>query len=86
MPYTVADLRRALAQYPDDTPVILSSDEEGNSFSPLADATRGMYLLNSSFAGEHYPTEEDRLAEENPDEFDPAPESAVFSVFLWPTN
>jgi hypothetical protein len=45
-----------------------------------------MYHMSDTFTGEHYPTEEDRLTEEDPDEFDPAPEGAVFAVFLWPTN
>ncbi|MET0416648.1 MAG: hypothetical protein ABW022_11575 [Actinoplanes sp.] len=32
---TVGKLREALADYPDDTPLVVQSDSEGNNFHPL---------------------------------------------------
>lgn len=32
---TVGKLREALAAYPDDTPLVVQSDAEGNNFHPL---------------------------------------------------
>lgn len=37
IPMTVATLRHELADLPDDLPIIMSSDEEGNSFNKLYD-------------------------------------------------
>lgn len=34
-PMTVGSLRAALTKFPDDLPVLVSSDEEGNSFEHL---------------------------------------------------
>jgi hypothetical protein len=34
---TVGELRAALADYPDDLPVMLSRDEEGNGFESLSE-------------------------------------------------
>lgn len=39
----VALLRAALASLPDDMPVILASDEEGNGFHKLSDAEESAY-------------------------------------------
>lgn len=86
MTMTVADLRAQLAQFPDDVIVVLAKDGEGNGFSPLCEAIPAMYLAESTWSGEHYPTEEQRLAEDDPDDYDPAPDDAVPAVFLWPTN
>lgn len=86
---TLAELRTQLAQYtdlPGDTVVVLAEDAEGNGFSPLADASPAMYFGLSSFNGEHYMTEEQRQAMDDPDEYGQAPEGSVRAVFLWPTN
>lgn len=86
---TLAEPRRQLAELnhlPDSTLVVLAKDEEGNSFSPLHEAIPGMYLAETTWSGEHYPTEEQRLAEDDPDEYSPAPDDAVHAVFLWPVN
>jgi hypothetical protein len=80
------DRLRTLEHLPGSTLVVLAEDTEGNGFSPLHEAVPGMYLAETSFSGEHYPTEEQRLAEDDPDEYAPAPDEAVPAVFLWPTN
>lgn len=71
---------------PDDTPVILAKDAEGNGFSPAVEAVTGMYLADTTWSGEHYLTDEQRLAETDPDDWFAAPEDSVRAVFLWPTN
>lgn len=40
---TVGQLREALASYPDDTPMVVQSDAEGNAFHPLAGAAWGWW-------------------------------------------
>lgn len=85
---TLAELRAQLdaLNLPDDTPVILAKDAEGNGFSPAIEADPGMYLADTTWSGERYLTEEQRLAETDPDDWSPAPDDAVRAVFLWPTN
>lgn len=85
----LSDLRRRLAELdhlPDETIVVLAKDGEGNRFSPLSEVEQSMYLADSTHSGEHYPTEADRLAMDDPDEYDEAPDEAVPAVFLWPIN
>jgi hypothetical protein len=69
---------------PDDTPVILARDAEGNGYSPVAGADELLYDAESTYSGSMYATPEMRAAE--PDEWSEAPDSAVRAVFLWPTN
>lgn len=85
---TLAELRAQLdaLNLPDDTIVVLAKDAEGNGFSPAVEAATGMYLADTTWSGEHYMTEEQRLAETDPDEWSEAPDDAVRAVFLWPTN
>ena len=85
---TLAELRAQLdaLNLPDDTPVILAKDGEGNGHSPLSEAEHAMYLADTTWSGERYITEQQRLAEEDPDEWSEAPDDAVHAVFLWPTN
>ena len=85
---TLAELRAQLdaLNLPDDTPVILAKDGEGNGHSPLSEAEHAMYLADTTWSGERYLTEADRQAEEDPDDYSEAPDDAVHAVFLWPTN
>lgn len=69
-----------------DTPVILSRDAEGNRFSPAADCEQAMYAAETTWSGERYMSEEQRLAQDDPDEYFRAPDNAVTAVFLWPVN
>jgi hypothetical protein len=88
---TVGALRELLADLPDDMPVILAKDPEGNGFSPLSSFSQAMYEPESTWAGQTYLTPED-LAERmaSPDsewsEEDGAPEGAVRVVELGPVN
>ncbi|MFI6938847.1 hypothetical protein ACIBI4_06215 [Streptomyces sp. NPDC050418] len=86
---TLDDLRAVLAGLegvPGDTPVILSKDAEGNRFSPLVEVEHAMYLADSTYSGERYISEAERLAKPDPEEYAEAPEDAVPAIFLWPVN
>ena len=85
---TLAELRAQLdaLNLPDDTPVILAKDAEGNGFSPAVEADHAMYLADTTWFGERFMSEAQRLAQENPDDWTQAPDGAVSAVFLWPTN
>lgn len=89
MSLTLADLRQQLATFDhlsDETPVVLAKDGEGNGYSPLAELSPGMYLAETTWSGEHYPTAEQLRDDPNAEEEDGAPEEAVPAVFLWPVN
>lgn len=45
-----------------------------------------MYWAETTWSGEHYLSEEQRLAKDEPDDWSPAPDDAVPAVFLWPVN
>ena len=83
---TLAQLRAQLAalNLPDDTPVILARDAEGNGYSPVSQVDDALYDAESTYSGQLYVTAEIRAAE--PDEWSEAPDSAVPAIFLWPTN
>jgi hypothetical protein len=59
---TVGRLKEELAKFPDDTPVILSKDAEGNGHSPLVGAWPAHYEATSTWSGE---------IKDNEDDFDP---------------
>lgn len=93
---TVGELRKFLKQFPQDIPVILSRDPEGNGYSMLADG--GLSLYDSEerpyYIEQIYLTHEELDAEIAKDkannkqwgysEEDRAPEGAVPAVVLWP--
>lgn len=74
---TVTQLRELLADLPDDMPVILSKDEEGNGFSPLAEADpHKHYYAESAWSGEI----------RHPDDIEAGDKPDHIVVVLWPTN
>lgn len=83
---TLAELRAQLdaLNLPDDTPVILARDAEGNGYSPANSVDELLYDAESPYSGSMYATPGMRTAE--PGEWDEAPDTAVPAVFLWPTN
>lgn len=58
----------------DDTPIVLASDEEGNSFSPWEGYSFGLYDAETEAYGQFY---DDKDQEE-------ASDDAVVAVCLWP--
>lgn len=84
---TVGDLVDWLLVQPRDRRVVLAKDTEGNGFSPLATVSVGMYVAESTYAGEVYPTDDDIDAEDSGyDEEDRAPSDAEPVVVLCPVN
>lgn len=86
---TLTELRTALAELdhlPGDTLVVLATDSEGNGYSPLEEVDLSLYRAQTEYSGDHYLTEAERQAQEDPDDYDKAPDEAVPAVFLWPTN
>jgi len=79
---TVGALKAALADIPDDTPVILEKDAEGNGYSPLSGVyTDQVYEPDSNWSGRTYDIEPD------PDDSDAYwPIDGVRVVVLGPVN
>jgi hypothetical protein len=76
----VKELLEILNDVDPEAEVIMSSDGEGNSFSPCADhSAQYRYEADSTWRGE--------LVSEDPDEFDEERwDAAIPCVVLWPTN
>lgn len=73
-PKTVGSLRAALADLPDDLPIILATDEEGNGFEHL------YYIETSKYV--KYDREINTVHSDDLDDYDP--EDLVDAVVLWP--
>lgn len=61
---TVKQLRELLEQFDDDLIVVMSTDGEGNSFSPLAGTLEGHYISENTWDGDFVDLED---AEEDED-------------------
>jgi len=75
----VKDLIDLLSTLDQEAEVVLSSDAEGNSYSPLASHCPGRYIVSTGWAGDFYAdgdwgTDDDGLP------------CGVPAVVLWPTN
>ena len=75
---------------PDDTLIVLSSDAEGNTHSPLDSGGSQLYAAETTWSGYVYPTrtELDALIAEGSgwSEDDRAPDDAVPAFVLVPVN
>lgn len=82
---TAGQLRALLEGVPDDTPVILSKDAEGNGYSPLSSVNTDegtVYVPETAWSGEVY-TQDGR----DDDTYDSYyPEDGVRVVELGPVN
>jgi len=76
----VEDLIETLERLDPELEVVLSSDSEGNSFSPCSEYGIGFYVADSAYYGSFY-NDQEELDEENKSTSD-----AVQAVVLWPTN
>jgi len=80
---TKRELIEALAGVPDDTLVVLSSDAEGNSHSPLSGVYDSHYVADTSWSGRLVELDD----EEDCDEFSEEElETAVPCILLSPVN
>jgi hypothetical protein len=85
---TLDELREqiaALAHLPGDTLVLVSSDAEGNQYSPLAEIDSDVMYVRDSFDWDTYPSNEtvDAYPERYSDE-DRPPEGAAPAIVLYP--
>jgi hypothetical protein len=83
---TVKKLREFLKNFDDDTILVLSSDGEGNSYSPIPEKdffSVGTYLAENTWRGEFY--DENSEDEDDEEEYDEEDEG-VRCIVLWPTN
>lgn len=83
---TVGDLLDYLATQPRDRKVVLSKDAEGNGYSPISDVDEAMYAAENTWSGDVYMTPEQLAEQENPDDWNQAPEDAERVVLLCPIN
>lgn len=87
---TAGGLSDYLAAQPRDRKVVLRKDAEGNGHSPLAEAWEAMYVADSTWSGETYPTPEDVaewLATGQADEGDfTVPDDGERVIVLGPVN
>lgn len=89
---TVGELREFLEQFPQDIPVIMSSDGEGNSYSMMAGGGISLYDPEDKpyYIEQIYLTHEELDEEIAKDkawgytEEDRAPEGAVPALVIWP--
>jgi hypothetical protein len=83
----VKDLIKQLSVLDDDLDVIMSSDSEGNMYSPLIDVVPGIFYvpISNSYGELYYHSElDDNLIKEGYTEDDVAPSDAIQSVVLYP--
>jgi len=69
----VGELKKAIELLPDDHPVLVSSDAEGNRIRLLAEAERGLYVMEGPLDAEVVHLDD---ADEYPD--------AGVALVLWP--
>lgn len=84
---TVGELVDWLLTQPRDWRIVMSKDAEGNGHSPIATAMHAMYVPDTTYSGEIYPTN-NQVDEEDSgyDEEDRAPDDAEPVVLLIPTS
>jgi hypothetical protein len=78
--FTVGQLIEQLKEYKEDHIVIMSSDAEGNQYSPFSAIEHGLYEENLPYSGERVDSVDGEIC---PDEEQPDGEHAVF---LYPLN
>lgn len=71
---TVKELKAKLAEFPDATPIVLSTDAEGNAHSPLNSVSDEWYEPENRWSGFLVVDEDDTSSR------------AYRAVVLWPTN
>ena len=77
---TVGELKLMLDEYDDNRIVVIATDGEGNSFSPLDNVGWGVYFADSTWVGDFVDADDLEADEDiNTDESEPA-------IVLWPAN
>ena len=71
---TVGELKKLLSRFDQNALVVLSSDSEGNAFSPFQDASEGVYAADTTYSGQFTSHPEDEI------------EDGVKALCLWSVN
>lgn len=79
----VGKLKEILNELDDSVLIVMSSDAEGNSYSPLAGWWEGIYVPDSTWSGSVYDPDDEEYGEYGEPE---EAEDAEPCVVLWPTN
>lgn len=80
----IKELIEVLSGLDPETMVVLSSDSEGNQFSPLSDhSPHSQYFTEGSFSGEVYDEQELADWDESEEDMD-KPTGGVPCIVLWP--
>jgi len=84
---TVAELIAKLSEIENHRIVILSSDGEGNNYSPLAEIYEVEYVPDSTYSGYIYDDSEDEACEDEDECEDYRSALDIFdALVLYPTN
>lgn len=81
----VKDLIALLQQQDPEAIAVLSSDGEGNNYSPVSAVSDGFYKGENTWSGSFY-DERDQEEEEDEDEEDKCCAGGVAAVGIWPVN
>ena len=79
---TVGELKKQLEKVDDNFIIVMSGDEEGNNFSPLADFSDCQYTPDSTWSG----TIKTPGSTADPSEDWDSEYNKVNAICLWPTN
>jgi len=84
----VGELKKILANLPDDKVVVLAKDAEGNGYSPLSNYWNGHYVPETTWYGEVWSEADEREWDGDiPEDAEVAPPvEAVEALVLWPVN
>ena len=84
----VKELKQLLNDYSDNDEVILSSDVEGNNFSPLSNIEDALYVPDSKWSGVTYikNLDDDLIAQGFSEEDLYDGEDGVNAIVLYPVN
>lgn len=80
----IGTLIDALKEFDPNLEVVLSSDGEGNSYSPAAEVTPELYIADSTWSGELVSDDPDDYDDD--EDFEDQRECAEPVVVIWPTN
>lgn len=79
----VSELKEILSSLPNDTQIVMSSDGEGNSYSPLSGYCVGHYVPENTWSGMFY--EEDEFKSECEEGYCDL-DGSITVLCIWPNN
>jgi hypothetical protein len=84
----VNELKALIKDFPDEMVIVMSSDGEGNSFSPLSDFSTGTYVPTTTWFGDFHskPSPKDDLEDIEYYEAMTSDPNAAPALVFWPVN